>query len=152
ELLPRIFEMFVQDRTTGDGSGGLGLGLGLAKRLVELHHGTIRASSPGPGLGATFEVRIPLSRENHQAIASRSHGTLVSGDLGSPWTRGPAEPALGASLDRQPRPAPAGALSEPHVRPLRAVVVDDANDLRELVVDLLRMKGHDVTSAEDGPT
>src|SRR5690606_37065826 len=41
-------------------AGGLGLGLALAKGLVELHRGSIRAHSAGPGSGAQFEVRLPL--------------------------------------------------------------------------------------------
>jgi signal transduction histidine kinase len=57
-ILPKIFEMFVQERTATDGSGGLGLGLGLVKRLVELHGGSVRAWSPGEGKGSTFEVRL----------------------------------------------------------------------------------------------
>jgi signal transduction histidine kinase len=61
ELLPRIFDMFVRDRATSDGSGGLGLGLGLVKRVVELHDGSIRAGSNGPGAGSVFEVRIPFA-------------------------------------------------------------------------------------------
>src|SRR5262249_14143031 len=60
DVLPKVFDMFVQERVTSDGAGGLGLGLGLVKRLVELHGGTVRATSPGPGMGATFELRLPL--------------------------------------------------------------------------------------------
>jgi signal transduction histidine kinase len=116
-LLPRIFDMFVQERTTPDGKGGLGLGLGLVKRLVELHHGSVHASSPGVGKGATFEVRLPLVDAS----------TLA-------------------------RYQPPRNQTAPHERPLRAVVCDDAADLRELVADLLRMKGHEVTVVEDGPS
>jgi signal transduction histidine kinase len=60
ELLPRIFEMFVQERVRSDGSGGLGLGLALARQLVEMHHGTIRAASAGRDAGSTFEIMLPL--------------------------------------------------------------------------------------------
>ena len=60
DLLPKIFDMFVQERVTPDGAGGLGLGLGLVKRLMELHGGSVHASSEGQGKGATFELRIPL--------------------------------------------------------------------------------------------
>jgi signal transduction histidine kinase len=67
ELLPKIFEMFVQERVRSDGSGGLGLGLALARQLVEMHHGTITASSPGRGGGSTFEITLPL--EDTQAVA-----------------------------------------------------------------------------------
>lgn len=59
EILPSVFDMFLRDRVASDGSEGLGLGLGLAKRLVELHGGTITAQSGGRGQGSTFEVRFP---------------------------------------------------------------------------------------------
>lgn len=58
--LPRIFELFTQlDAGLDRSCGGLGLGLALARRLVELHGGTIAASSPGVGQGAEFIVRLP---------------------------------------------------------------------------------------------
>jgi signal transduction histidine kinase/CheY-like chemotaxis protein len=60
EILPQIFEPFAQaDRSLDRSRGGLGLGLALAKGLAELHGGTIRARSDGPGRGAEFVVRLP---------------------------------------------------------------------------------------------
>ena len=60
QLLPRVFDLFAQGATTLDRSqGGLGIGLSLVKRLVELHGGSVRADSAGPGRGATFTVRLP---------------------------------------------------------------------------------------------
>jgi PAS domain S-box-containing protein len=60
ELLPRIFDMFVQgERTLDRSEGGLGVGLTLAQRLVGLHQGSVAAFSDGPGRGSTFEVRLP---------------------------------------------------------------------------------------------
>ena len=60
DMLPRIFDLFVQAKPTFDrADGGLGLGLTLVKRLVELHGGTVSASSAGPNLGSEFVVRIP---------------------------------------------------------------------------------------------
>ncbi len=60
ELLPSIFDMFVQGETTLDRSrGGLGIGLTLVRRLVTLHGGSITASSGGTGKGSTFTVRVP---------------------------------------------------------------------------------------------
>ena len=117
QLLPRIFDMFVQERTTPDGKGGLGLGLGLVKRLVDAHQGSVHAASDGPDKGATFEVRLPY-----------------------------------ADADTLAKFQPMRHDTRPIERRLRAVVVDDAADLRELVADLLRMKGHDVTTVEDGPS
>ena len=60
ELLPHIFELFVQgDRPPDRQPGGLGLGLTLVRRLVELHGGTIEAHSDGRGRGSTFTLLIP---------------------------------------------------------------------------------------------
>jgi signal transduction histidine kinase/ActR/RegA family two-component response regulator len=63
EVLPTLFEPFVQgEKTLERSSGGLGLGLALVKGLVELHGGSVRAHSGGHGHGATFVVRIPVER------------------------------------------------------------------------------------------
>jgi signal transduction histidine kinase len=60
ELLPRIFDLFVQGRQSLDrGTGGLGIGLALVKSLVQLHGGTVTAQSNGPGRGSLFTVRLP---------------------------------------------------------------------------------------------
>lgn len=62
ELLPRICEPFEQGApTVAHQYGGLGMGLALAKGLVELHGGSLTATSRGPGQGSTFSVRLPLS-------------------------------------------------------------------------------------------
>jgi PAS domain S-box-containing protein len=60
DMLPHIFDLFTQvERTPERVQGGLGIGLALVRRLVELHAGTITASSPGPGQGSAFVVRLP---------------------------------------------------------------------------------------------
>jgi signal transduction histidine kinase/CheY-like chemotaxis protein len=62
EAIPRLFDLFMQsDRLPGRVSEGLGLGLGLVKMLVEMHGGTVSASSPGPGKGSEFTVRLPAA-------------------------------------------------------------------------------------------
>jgi PAS domain S-box-containing protein len=62
EMLPRIFDMFTQLQAHRDRTfGGLGIGLSLARRLVELHDGTIDARSDGPGRGSIFTVRLPMA-------------------------------------------------------------------------------------------
>jgi signal transduction histidine kinase/ActR/RegA family two-component response regulator len=64
ELLPSIFDMFVQgERTLDRAQGGLGIGLTLVRRLVELHGGTVHASSDGVGHGSTFTLRLPQTPE-----------------------------------------------------------------------------------------
>jgi len=114
ELMERIFDMFVQERVRPDGSGGLGLGLALAKRLVELHGGTIRAHSGGRGMGSCFEITLPLAEPREAPVAetrASSHAVTTA---------------------------------------LRAVIVDDDADMRELLAELLRAHGHDVTTASHG--
>jgi hypothetical protein len=61
ELLPRVFDLFVQsDRTLDRAQGGLGIGLSVVKRLVEMHGGSVSAWSGGLRTGSTFEIRLPL--------------------------------------------------------------------------------------------
>jgi CheY-like chemotaxis protein/anti-sigma regulatory factor (Ser/Thr protein kinase) len=60
ELLPRIFDMFVQGEQAPErAQGGLGIGLTLVRRLVELHGGHVQAASAGVGMGSTFTVAFP---------------------------------------------------------------------------------------------
>lgn len=60
ELLPHVFDLFVQsDRTLDRAQGGLGIGLAVVKRLVEMHRGEVTAHSEGLGRGSTFELRLP---------------------------------------------------------------------------------------------
>ena len=61
ELLPRVFDLFVQgERSLARSRGGLGIGLTLVRSLVERHGGTIEAASEGPGRGSELRVRLPL--------------------------------------------------------------------------------------------
>lgn len=62
ERLDDVFEMFNQvNRVLDRSQGGLGIGLALVRRLVELHGGSVEASSEGPNKGSTFTVRLPLA-------------------------------------------------------------------------------------------
>lgn len=61
ELVPRVFDLFVQgDRSLDRSQGGLGIGLSVVKRLIEMHDGSVSAFSEGPGQGSVFEIRLPL--------------------------------------------------------------------------------------------
>jgi PAS domain S-box-containing protein len=81
ELIDRIFDMFTQgDRVTGRLKEGLGLGLTLVKTLVEMHGGTVAATSAGPGQGSTFTVRLPVAAD----VAGRAEAGAPPG--------GPARP------------------------------------------------------------
>ncbi|WP_322013686.1 PAS domain S-box protein [Paraburkholderia sp. J12] len=115
-----IFGLFSQDRTMPSPSEtGLGIGLMLCRSLVELHGGTISATSAGPGTGSTFTVRLPLER-----IGAHGH-TLLS----------PFSPTL------------ADAQAAPSVPALRVLIVDDNRDSADSLAMLFELKGHDVRVA-----
>ena len=60
EMLPSIFDLFTQIEHRRDRSqGGLGIGLNLVRNLIELHGGSITATSEGEGRGSEFIVRLP---------------------------------------------------------------------------------------------
>jgi signal transduction histidine kinase len=70
EFLPHLFERFRQEQAAPNrAEGGLGLGMAITRTLVELHGGSIRATSAGPGHGSTFIVRLPaLERRASDAV------------------------------------------------------------------------------------
>ena len=128
DLLPRMFDLFVQgERGLDRSEGGLGIGLTLVKKLVHLHGGTVAATSPGPGKGSMFEIRLPLAEadagltrdEDRGAAAPRpakrrvlvvddnedSADTMASlvGLWGhAVWTAGDAPSAVRAAAERKP--------------------------------------------------
>ncbi|MCC2959076.1 response regulator [Massilia sp. IC2-278] len=60
DLLPHVFDVFVQGSISLDrAQGGLGIGLSLVRRLVELHGGSVSATSAGGGAGSAFTIRLP---------------------------------------------------------------------------------------------
>jgi CheY-like chemotaxis protein len=122
DVLPKVFDLFVQERQDIDRSqGGLGLGLTIVRNLVERHGGTVSAHSDGPGTGSEFVVRLPCADT-------------------------PA--ALGATTDLKPVSEPAIAPSD---TPLRILVVDDSIDGAEMLAAALSAKGHKTQVAFDGP-
>jgi signal transduction histidine kinase/DNA-binding response OmpR family regulator len=117
ELLPRVFDLFVQAEQAADRSrGGLGIGLSLVKSLVEMHGGTVAARSDGPGTGSTIEVSLPLAP-------------------GATVTAAPAQPPPSAAVRAAPRDL---------------LVVEDNDDIRETLGELLRHRGHAVRVADGG--
>ena len=78
EFLPHVFDRFRQsDASSTRQYGGLGLGLSIVKEITELHGGTVTATSPGPGLGATFVIRLPSLRRTETLTAPL---TMPEGD------------------------------------------------------------------------
>jgi PAS domain S-box-containing protein len=120
--LPYLFEPFRQaDSSTTRRHGGLGLGLSLVKQITAAHGGTVEASSPGEGQGATFTVWLP-ARSARGSVARASE---------------PNERVASLAAER------AGRLAG-----LRVLVVDDELDARELVVEALQDAGATVDQAE----
>lgn len=78
ELLPHVFELFTQaERTPDRAQGGLGLGLTLVKSIVDLHGGSVVATSRGLGSGSTFTIVLPLTTpELDQIIGAISETTV----------------------------------------------------------------------------
>ncbi len=92
EMLSEAFDLFTQgERTPDRAQGGLGIGLSLVKKLVELHGGTVHATSAGPGHGAEFVIRLPplgdtatagptASTNGATPVGPRRHRILVVDD------------------------------------------------------------------------
>jgi PAS domain S-box-containing protein len=79
ELLPKVFELFVQaDQSLSRSRGGLGVGLTVVRSLVELHEGSVSVSSAGPGMGSEFTICIPRPPAASVVVADEtgktSHG------------------------------------------------------------------------------
>ncbi|WP_341406143.1 PAS domain S-box protein [Luteolibacter soli] len=81
-MLDRIFEMFAQIESPTQDHGGLGIGLTLVKSLIQMHGGSVRAESAGPGKGSTFHLQLPaIIREPAPApsLAVAGNGHHASG-------------------------------------------------------------------------
>ena len=126
DFLPHVFDAFSQeDARTTRMHGGLGLGLSIVRHLVEAHGGRIQAKSGGSGLGAEFAVEIPRGGKRTEAPAIRCESAIP------------------------PPPASVQSTLPPSIAGLRVLVVDDDRDARELIAELLAMRGAVVTEAEN---
>jgi signal transduction histidine kinase len=107
-----VFDLFRHGRAS---NSGLGVGLTLARRLAELHGGTLTADSAGPGAGSAFRLTLPAVDAVVQPAAAQGSG-----------------PSAGNGT------------------PLRVVVIEDNEDVRELTSELLTTWGHTVEAASSG--
>ncbi|KAB8320761.1 response regulator [Tolypothrix campylonemoides VB511288] len=83
DFLPYVFERFRQaDGTSTRANGGLGLGLAIVRHLVEMHNGTVYATSDGEGLGATFTVQLPI-RTEEQIVQPTNLDSVASSEFPS---------------------------------------------------------------------
>lgn len=78
EALPRVFDLFAQGNHPSKSSRGLGVGLALARRLVEMHGGTIDAFSAGPGKGSAFSVHLAAVVGEVEALAQKDESFKMS--------------------------------------------------------------------------
>jgi PAS domain S-box-containing protein len=79
ELLPRVFDLFMQaDRTLDRAEGGLGIGLTVVRQLTEMHGGSVAAASEGLGRGSEFTVRLPLDRTSAASAGGRQPSVTPS--------------------------------------------------------------------------
>jgi len=121
DLLPHVFDRFRQgDSSSTRHSGGLGLGLTLVREIVLLHGGSVSASSPGVGAGATFVVKLPAAPS---------------------WTVAASDAAVAVDL----AVAVNGTTAPQSLDGLSILVVDDEMDARTVVAETLRLEGAQVT-------
>ena len=80
EHLARVFELFYQEKMTPSAEGGLGIGLTLVKQLIELHHGTITASSQGRDKGTMMSAQIPNEVTAPSSTGSKGPQILLVDD------------------------------------------------------------------------
>jgi len=125
EELGRVFDAFAQGDHAEGGAhrfGGLGLGLTISRKLVELHSGSIHASSEGKGRGATFQIQLPLAQ------ITKKDGTL-------PSTKSPA------------RISPSTLSARADTKPLRILLVEDHEPTRTALTHLLARRRYEVATA-----
>jgi PAS domain S-box-containing protein len=121
-FLPFVFDRFRQaEGSISRKQGGLGLGLAVARHLVELHGGNIRAESGGPQQGSTFIVDLPLADERRDPARRQEREREIE--------RRGTVPAV-ARLEG-----------------IRVLLVEDDEDSRKLLGMMLKKQGAEVTSA-----
>ena len=126
DLLPRIWDVFVQGKVLSRAQGGLGIGLAVVKSLVEQQGGSVEAHSAGAQCGSRFTVRLPLAQTEKRSSSSSPPGGADEDDMAPGSDAGTA------------------------LRGLRVLVVEDNGDLRDMMCALLQSRGSTVLGAADG--
>ena len=161
--MPRLFERFHRiENTRSRSNEGSGIGLALVQELVQLHGGTITASST-EGAGTTFTIRLPFGRAHlpadvlvpagHAATVSASADPFVQEVLR--WLPGTAQDGDGTGArpvheEITPGNDTYSSAQAGRALPARVLVADDNADMREYLARLLRSAGDQVTTVTDG--
>jgi signal transduction histidine kinase len=131
--IERAFHMFARiDRTSATGERGLGIGLALARRLADLHGGSLAAFSEGEGQGTTFTLRLPKESEGEPEEGSTKNGS-------------PITPTIQVSPGGYPT-SPRAATT----RKLKVVIIEDNADAADTLELWLGDMGHEVSVARSG--
>jgi PAS domain S-box-containing protein len=150
EEIPRLFERFHRiENVRARSNEGSGIGLALVKELVDLHRGSIVASST-EGVGTTFTIRLPVGMANlpvNQAATTDQNRTSSA----------VAQPYVQEALRWIPAETGVGDAPEPHVegaagsdRRTRVLIADDNADMRDYLGRLLGSDGYEVEAVTDG--
>lgn len=146
EFLPYVFERFRQaDSSSSREHGGLGLGLSIVRNVVELHGGSVTADSQGVGVGATFTVRLPTQDKSASARGKSAQASSSAKNrdphstLSTPLASSPSPPATSSESSASLAPQ----LNAP-LRGLRILLIEDMQDIRDMVVAILKLRGAEV--------
>ena len=161
--MPRLFERFHRiENTRSRSNEGSGIGLALVQELVQLHGGSITASS-AEGEGTTFTIRLPFGSAHlpTAALVPAGRGATVSATVdpflqeARRWLPGIA-PDGGGTGERPvleeitPGSDTGSSAQAARVMPVRVLVADDNADMRDYLARLLRTAGYQVTTVTDG--
>ena len=161
--MPRLFERFHRiENTRSRSNEGSGIGLALVQELVQLHGGTITASST-EGAGTTFTIRLPFGHAHLPAGALVPAGHAATVSAGADpfvqealrWLPGTAQDGGGTGARPVHEEITPGNDTDPSAQagralPARVLVADDNADMREYLARLLRSAGYRVTTVTDG--
>jgi len=151
EFLPYVFHRFRQEEgSISRKAGGLGLGLAVVRHLVELHGGSVSAESPGPGMGSTFIVDLPLATERRdsrvaETEAEQSAFNRRSGDRNRTNGEFPGDGVGwkdGSSADSDSE----SVIDSPALAGVRVLLVEDDDDSRSLLSLVLERYGAEVVA------